>query len=83
MLSSGVCYASNMPDHDSRKIDLLAWIHEISEALIHGIRLVAALASWYDVLYDEPEQKLMKWCHVSLLHRLRVSEPWLLTQPLS
>jgi len=68
MLSSGVCYASDMPDHDSRKIDLLALIHEISEALVHGICLVAPLALWYDVFYYEPEQELMEWCHIFLLH---------------
>ena len=68
MLSSGVCYASDMPDHDSRKIYLLVSIHEINEALIHGICLVAPLASWYDLLYDEPEQELMEWCHISLFH---------------
>jgi len=41
MFSSVVCYVSDMPDHDGRKIDLLALIHEITEALIHGICLVA------------------------------------------
>jgi len=59
MFSSGVCYASDMLDHDSRKIDLLASIHEISEALIHGICLVVPLALWNDVLDYEPEQELM------------------------
>ena len=59
MLSSGVCYLSDVPDHDSRKIDLLAAIHEISEALIHGIYLVAPLAPWYDVclLYTSPSPR--------------------------
>jgi len=71
-----------MLDHDSWKIYLLAAIHEISEALIHGICLVAPLASWYDVLYNELELELMEWCHISLLRRLGVFEPWLLAQPL-
>jgi len=57
-----------MPDRDCRKINLLASIHEISEALIHGIYLAAPLALWNDALDDEPEQELMEWCHISLLH---------------
>jgi len=82
MHSSGVCYASNMLDYDGRKVYLLASIHEISETLIHGIGLVVPLTPWYDVLNDEPEQEPMEWRHVTLLHCLRVFEPWLLTQPL-
>ena len=68
MLSDGVCNASNVPNYDCREIDLLASIHEISETLIHGICLVAPLAPLYDVLYNEPKQELMEWCHISLLH---------------
>jgi len=49
-----------MPDHDCREIDLLASIHEISEALIHGIRFISPLAPRNDVLDNEPEQELMK-----------------------
>jgi len=55
MFLSDVCYVSDMPDHDSWKIDLLTSIHEISEVLIHGICLVAPLAPWYNVLDDEPQ----------------------------
>jgi len=71
-----------MLDHDGQKVYLLASIHEISETLIHGISLVVPLTAWDDVLYDEPEQELMEWCHITLLHCLRVFEPWLLTQPI-
>ena len=60
MFSSGVFYASHMPDHDSWKIDLLTLIHEISEALIHGICLDAPLAPWNDVPDYELEQELME-----------------------
>ena len=79
MFSGGVCYASYVPDHDCREIDLLASIHEISKALIHGIRLIAPLAPRYVVLDNEPEQELVEWCHVPFLHCLWVFEPWLLT----
>jgi len=68
MLSSSVCNASYVPDHDGREIDLLASIHEISEAPIHGIRLVVSLAPRNDVLDNEPKQELMEWCHIPFLH---------------
>jgi len=62
-------------DHDDRKVYLLAPIHEISETLIHDISLVAPLPSWNDVLDDKPGQELVEWCHITLLHCLRVLEP--------
>ena len=68
MFSSSFCYGSDMSDHDSRKIDLLALIHDISKTLIHGICLVAPLAPWYDIFDYEAKQELMEWYHISLLH---------------
>jgi len=68
MFSGGVCNASYVPDHDCREIDLLASIHEISETLIHDIRLIAPLAPRNDVLDNEPEQELMEWFHIPFLH---------------
>ena len=56
MLSGGVYNASNVTDYDYREIDLLVSIHENSETLIHGIRLIAPLAPRYDVLDDELEE---------------------------
>jgi len=50
------------------EIDLLTLIHEINETLIHGIRLVALLASRNDVFDNEPEQELMKCCHIPFFH---------------
>jgi len=79
MLSGGVYNASNVPNHDCREINLLALIHEISETLIHGIRLIVPLAPRYNILDDELERKLLEWGHVPFLHWLRVFEPWLLT----
>ena len=64
MLSGGVCNTSYVPDHDCREIDLLASIHE------HDIRLIAPLAPRNDVLDNEPEQELIEWCHITLLHCL-------------
>jgi len=82
MLLSGVCNASNVPDHDCGEINLLSSIHEIRETLIHGISLISPLAPRYDVLDDELEQELVEWCHVPFLHCLGCFEPWLLTQSL-
>ena len=68
MLLGGICNASYVSDHDCRKIDLLASIHEISEALIHGIRLIVPMTPRNDVLDNEPEQELMEWFHIPFLH---------------
>ena len=75
MRLSGVCCASNMLDHDGRKVYLLVSIHGISETLIHGIYLIAPLPPWDDVLYDEPEQELIEWCRFTLLHCLGCLSP--------
>jgi len=50
------------------EIDLLASIHEITETLIHGIRLVTLLALRNDVFDNKPEQELMKCCHIPFFH---------------
>ena len=82
MCSGGVCNASNVRDHESRKVDLLASIHKISEALVHRISLISPLPSKDDVLDDEPEDELVERLHIIIFHRLSVFQPWLLTQVL-
>jgi len=60
MRSSGVCNPSNVLDHESRKVDLLASVHKICEALVHCISLIASLASRDDILDEELEHELVK-----------------------
>jgi len=82
MGSEGVCNPSYVGDHESRKVDLLSSIHEISEALVHCISLISPLSSTDDVLDDEPKYELVERLHITLLHSLGVFQPWLLTQVL-
>ena len=83
MCSGGVRDAGNARDHESRKVDLLASVRKISEALVHCISLISPLPSRDDVLDDELEHELMERQHITFLHCLGVFQPWLLTQPLS
>ena len=62
MLSSSVCNLYNMFDHDCGEVDLLTLEHEISEALIHSVSLIAPLVPGDDVLNDEPKQELVIGC---------------------
>ena len=80
MLSNGVCNPCNVFDHDCRKVDLLTPEHEISEALIHSVSLIAPLAPGDDILNDELKQELVHWLHVTLPHSLRVCELQVLAQ---
>jgi len=72
MRSSGVYNPSNMLDHESRKLDLLASVHKICKALVHCISLITSLPSRDDVLDEKPEHELVKRQHITLLHYLGV-----------
>ena len=61
-----------MVDHECRQVDLFSFVHQISEALVHSISLIAPLRTRNDVLDDEPKDQLMERLHIALLHRLRV-----------
>ena len=80
MLSGGVCDADNVSDHDGREINLFSSIHQIGEALIHSISLIAPLTPGYNVLNNELEKQLVEWCHVPFLNSLWCFQPWLLTK---
>jgi len=80
MLSGGGCDAGNVSDHDGREIKLFSSIHQISEALIHSISLIAPLTLGYNVLNDEPKKQLVEWCHVPFLNSLWCFQPWSLTK---
>ena len=80
-MRSGCCGdPHNMVDHESRQVDLLPSIHQVSKTLVHSIRLIAPLSTRYNVLDDEPEQQLMERLHIPFLHHLWALQPRLLAQ---
>jgi len=69
IMCPGSCgYRHNMVDHEPRQVDLLPLIHQVSQTLIHGVRLIAPLSMRYYVLDDKPEDQLMERLHIPLLH---------------
>jgi len=82
MRSGCCCNPPDMVDHECWQVDLLSPVHQISEALVHSISLIAPLRMRNDVLDDEPEDQLMERLHIALLHCLWAFQPRLLAQVL-
>jgi len=80
VFSGGVHNPCNMTDHNCRKVDLLPPVQQVNEALMHGIRKVAALTPWDDIIYNKLEEQLVYRCHVTFLDGLGCFQPCLLTQ---
>ena len=51
-------------------VDLLPSAHQICEALVHRISLIAPLRTRDDVLNDEPKDQLMERLDIAFLHCL-------------